>query len=312
MGSEMCIRDRFCRDFHNDKVRLHFPKICTGVSCYVNTILQSLAVSFDAWSCIIPHDLSSAHFLKYLVSMMKLMKFRSSKVDPAHFVDKLGALISRARGVKFIANRANDVPEVLGYILAEMLAQCPDSSRYIFSTSFKVDRSCDVCFSSSFAEEQVSMLRVPVRSTIQASIEDFFISSRLDGPNQRYCGVCGINQDASTEVSLVKPPDLLIVHLVRFTQVGTSNFIKNSMAVHCDQSISMVEKSSEPHTSHSYDLISVIEHSGPFDSGHYTCVVREPRSGQFFLCNDSVVKPADVSQFKAPYVLFYRRRQLSV
>ena len=67
------------------------------------------------------------------------------------------------------------------------------------------------------------MLRVPVRSTIQASIEDFFISSRLDGPNQRYCGVCGINQDASTEVSLVKPPDLLIVHLVRFTHVGTSN-----------------------------------------------------------------------------------------
>ena len=283
-----------------------------GQTCYVNTILQSLAVSFDAWSCIIPRDLSSAHFLKYLVTMMKLMKFRSSKVDPAHFVDRLGALISRARGVIFIANRANDVPEVLGYILAEMLTHCPDSSRFIFSTSFKVDRSCDVCFSSSFAEEQVSMLRVPVRSTIQASIDDFFISSRLEGPNQRYCGVCGINQDASTEVSLVKPPDLLIVHLVRFTQVGASNFIKNSMAVHCDQSISMVEKSSEPHTSHSYDLISVIEHSGPFDNGHYTCVVREPRSGQFFFCNDSVVKPVDVSQFKAPYVLFYRRRQLSV
>ena len=84
------------------------------------------------------------------------------------------------------------------------------------------------------------------------------------------------------------------------------------MAVHCDQSICMVEKSSEPHTSHPYDLISVIEHSGPFDNGHYTCVVREPRSGQFFFCSDSVVKPVDVSQFKAPYVLFYRRRQLSV
>ena len=66
--------------------------------------------------------------------MMKLMKFRSSKVDPAHFVDKLGAFISRARGVKFIANRANDVPEVLGYILSEMLAKCPDSGRTIFST----------------------------------------------------------------------------------------------------------------------------------------------------------------------------------
>ena len=283
-----------------------------GQTCYVNTILQSLAASFDSWSCIIPQDLSSAHFLKYLVSMMKLMKFRSSKVDPAHFVDKLGALISRARGVKFIVNRANDVPEVLGYILSEMLAKCNDSGKYIFSTSFKVDRCCDVCFSSSCTEEQVSMLRVPVRSSIKLSIQDFFKSSRLDGPNQRYCGVCGINQDATCDICLIRPPELLIIHLVRFTQVGVSDFIKNGMAVHCDRSISLTESSSEPHTTHRYDLISVIEHSGPFNSGHYTCVVQEPRSGQFFFCNDSIVKPVDISRFKAPYVLFYRRSQLSV
>ena len=112
----------------------------------MNVILQSLAASFDSWTCIIPHDLSSTHFLKYLVSMMKLMKFRSSKVDPAHFVDKLGALISRARGVKFVMNRANDVPEVLGYILCEMLAKCPVSIKYIFSTSFKVSRSAMFAF----------------------------------------------------------------------------------------------------------------------------------------------------------------------
>ena len=41
--------------------------------------------------------------------------------------------------MKFIVNGANDVPEVLGYILCEKLAKCPDSSKYIFSTSFKVD-----------------------------------------------------------------------------------------------------------------------------------------------------------------------------
>ena len=149
-------------------------------TCYVNVILQSLAASFDSWTCIIPHDLSSTHFLKYLVSMMKLMKFRSSKVDPAHFVDKLGALISWARGVKFIMNRANDVPEVLIYILCEMLAKCPVSSKYIFSTSIKVDRSCDVCFSSSCTEEQVSTLRVPVRSSVQLSIQDFLVSPQAD------------------------------------------------------------------------------------------------------------------------------------
>ena len=113
-------------------------------------------------------------------------------------------------------------------------------------------------------------------------------------------------------VCLIKPPELLIIHLVWFNQVGASDFIKNGMAVHCDRTLSLTESSSEPNTTHLYDLISVIEHSGPFNSGHYTCVVQEPRSGQFFFCNDSIVKPVDISQFKAPYVLFYRRSQLSV
>ena len=104
--------------------------------------------------------------------------------------------------MKFIVNGANDVPEVLGYILCEMLAKCPDSSKYIFSTSFKVDRSCDVCFLSFCTEEQVSRLRVPVRSTIQLSIQYFSKSSHLNGPNQPFCGVCGINQDAISDISL--------------------------------------------------------------------------------------------------------------
>ena len=66
--------------------------------------------------------------------MMKLIKFRSSKVNPAHFVDKLGALISRSRGVKFIVNRANDVPELLGYILSERLAKC--QMHHVSATTF--------------------------------------------------------------------------------------------------------------------------------------------------------------------------------
>ena len=44
-----------------------------GQKGYLSTILQSLAASFDSWSCIVPQDISSAQFLKYLVSMMKLI-----------------------------------------------------------------------------------------------------------------------------------------------------------------------------------------------------------------------------------------------
>ena len=142
--------------------------------------------------------------------------------------------------MNFIVNGANDTPYQC-YILCEMLGKCPDLTKYILSTSFKVDRSCDVCFSSFCPEEQVSRLRVPVRSTIQLSIQYFSKSSHLDGPNQPFCGVCVINQDTTSDVSLIKPPELLIVHFVRFTQVGASDFNENGMAVHCDRSNSLSE-----------------------------------------------------------------------
>ena len=98
------------------------------------------------------------------------------------------------------------------------------------------------------------MLRVPIRSSISSSIQELFKTSHMDGPNQRFCGVCGSDQNATTEVSLVKPPELLIVHLERFTQVGPGNFIKNSLAVACDRSISLTEKTAEPCTVHNYCL----------------------------------------------------------
>ena len=186
-----------------------------------------------------------------------------------------------------------------------MLARCPSSEK-ILSTSFKVERSCDVCFTSSCSEEQVSMLRVPIRSSISSSIQELFKTSHMDGPNQRFCGVCGSDQDATTEVSLVKPPELLIVHLKRFTQVGPGNFIKNSLAVACDRSISLTEKTAEPCTVHNYCLFSVIEHSGTCGNGHYTCYVQEPRSRQWYFCNDSFVEKSDIGKYKYPYILFYR------
>ena len=154
------------------------------------------------------------------------------------------------------------------------------------------------------------MLRVPLRRSISSSIQELFKTSHMDGPNQRFCGVCGSDQDATTEVSLVKPPELLIVHLERFTEVGPGNFIKNSLEVACDRSISLTKKTSEPCTIYNYCLFSVIEHSGLCGNGHYTCYVQELRSRQWYFCNDSFVEKSDIVKCKYPYVLFYRRNQL--
>ena len=68
------------------------------------------------------------------------------------------------------------------------------------------------------------MLRVPIRRSISSSIQELLKTSYMNGPNQRFWCGCGSDQDATTEGSLVKPPELLIVHLERFNQVGPGKF----------------------------------------------------------------------------------------
>ena len=163
-----------------------------------------------------------------------------------------------------------------------------------FTTTYQIERICDTCGSSSKVDDKVVLLRVPIRNTINLSIQQFFRTSSE-------------NQDATSEVELVIPPQILIVQLERFTAVGGNNFIKNTMKVSCD-----TEKIAKPHMRHAYKLISVIDHSGPYSNGHYTCFVQDQTSKQWFCCNDSIVNKSDISLFPNPYILFYRIDKLEV
>ena len=62
------------------------------------------------------------------------------------------------------------------------------------------------------------------------------------------------------------------------------------------------EEIEEPHTKHAYDLISVIDLSGTFSNGHYTCFVLDVPSNQWFLCNDSSVKKSSLYMCLSSYV----------
>ena len=50
-----------------------------------------------------------------------MMRFKPDKVDPKFIVARLADFISKASGKTFVPNRAIDTPEVLQYILADVL-----------------------------------------------------------------------------------------------------------------------------------------------------------------------------------------------
>ena len=161
--------------------------------------------------------------------MLILMKMKSNRVDPSNLISKLGPFVSRAKGAPFRPNEPNDVPEVLGFILTEILARCPSSCN-VFSLLYRIENFCDSCASSSRSEDMLSILCVPVRRSINLSIQSFFSSSSLTGVNQRFCGVCDSKQDGTSVIQLSRPPQILIVQLKRFSSED-GVLIKDSMRV---------------------------------------------------------------------------------
>ena len=280
-----------------------------GETCYVNVILQCLAAAKEIWSSLSADILGNFSFLKYLVTMLKLMASGNNCVDPKFLVDRLGTFISTASGSPFIPNRSNDAPEVLGYILNN-ISTTRATTGNLFTTSVSIERTCDSCQNSSISEDSQPILRVPIRSTVGASLREIFRTSMLDGENQLSCSVCHSLEDGTSESKLTRAPEVLIIQLLRFTSIGPQQFIKNTMKVSCDTEVSLSEADSDPPISHVYRLVGIIDHSGTFSDGHYTCFVLDRSSNKWFLCNDSVVKQSDPSLCKNPYVFFYIRKSL--
>ena len=66
-----------------------------------------------------------------------------------------------------------------------------------------------------------------------------------------------------------------------------------------------MENIAEPYTSHSYKLISAIDHSGTYSNGHYTCFVLDKASNQWFWCNAPIVAKPRISLCLNPYHVVY-------
>ena len=67
-----------------------------GQTCYINAILQCLSCVHEIWSSLSADVLGDFQFLKYLVTMLKLMRSGSSCVDPKFLVARLGSFMSKA------------------------------------------------------------------------------------------------------------------------------------------------------------------------------------------------------------------------
>ncbi|XP_018434167.1 putative ubiquitin carboxyl-terminal hydrolase 11 [Raphanus sativus] len=141
-------------------------------------------------------------------------------------------------------------------------------------------------------------------------LEAFIAEEPLGPEDMWYCPACKEHRQAKKKLDLWKLPEILVVHLKRFTY---SRFLKNKIdklvnfPIHdLDLSKYVMNKDGQ---SCLYELYAVSNHYGGLGGGHYTACAKLMDENKWYDFDDSRVSPIDESEIKtsAAYVLFYRR-----
>ena len=125
------------------------------------------------------------------------------------------------------------------------------------------------------------------------------------------CDNCNRHGRAIQSSRLTTVPNILEIELLRFSQLRPGRYIKNSKTVLFDQDLDL-SAFSETKTSVRYRLLSVVQHLGSYDNGHYRCIAKGP-GGTWEDLDDSMVRKVglEVALRPAggwtPYTLFYAR-----
>ncbi|KAI5425272.1 hypothetical protein KIW84_031175 [Lathyrus oleraceus] len=146
--------------------------------------------------------------------------------------------------------------------------------------------------------------------SIYKCLEAFLREEPLGPEDMWYCPTCKKPQEATKKLDLWRLPEILVVHLKRFSY---NCFLKNKLETFVDFPINDLDLSTYvAHRSYpspySYMLYAIICHYGGLGGGHYTAFVRYGHD-KWYEFDDSRVAPADEETIKTPaaYVLFYKK-----
>ncbi|XP_041862524.1 ubiquitin carboxyl-terminal hydrolase 43 isoform X2 [Melanotaenia boesemani] len=192
-------------------------------------------------------------------------------------------------------------------------------------------------------QEEVVKDAESVRNLLQQHVQQY--SCTLDECFQLYtkeeqlapddawkCPHCKQLQQGMVKMSLWTLPDILILHLKRFRQVGERRN-KLTTFVHfpltgLDMTPHMVNRNNGPHQAplqlgwkqprradlvppdFLYDLYAVCNHHGGMHGGHYTAFCRNSVDGLWYSYDDSSAEPVPEAEVctRGAYILFYQKR----
>ena len=186
--------------------------------------------------------------------------------------------------------------------------------------------TCPQCGRESIKFDVYSSISLPLptdknKGTIRLEdcIEKFMEAEQLDDRDAYYCPNCRKHVCALKLIALWTIPDVLILHLKRFTFdtcMSSGSMLRSKVDNKVEFPINHLDLTKivlgpkDPSAPPIYNLFGVSEHIGATaNSGHYTATVRNSMDGQWYRCNDSHVglTSGEASITGGAYLLFYQR-----
>ncbi|CAF3405858.1 unnamed protein product [Rotaria socialis] len=191
----------------------------------------------------------------------------------------------------------------------------------IFAGQLKSTLECTHCQYQSTTFDMFWDLSIPLprnksSSSVQECIQLFMSKEELDGNEKPMCAKCKQKRRCTKKFSIQKCPDILVLHLKRFSQARG----RTKLNTHVDfpiinlklDDLADVMSTSYEGPVPTYNLFGISNHSGTAYSGHYTAQCKHPFTNQWHEFNDSsVYSLSEKSRFISSnaYVLFYERNK---
>ncbi|KAJ6238880.1 ubiquitin carboxyl-terminal hydrolase [Anaeramoeba flamelloides] len=151
------------------------------------------------------------------------------------------------------------------------------------------------------------------RITLDDCLKTFLEQEKLNQQNMWYCPDCKKHVCAWIKYDIWKLPEILIIHLKRFSETKFSRK-KIAKFVNFPEVLDMEKYILSPKNNcgYKYELYAISNHYGGVGSGHYTATLKNETTNKWFNFNDSSVTEIDSLKniiTQNAYVLFYRRKK---
>ena len=269
-----------------------------GNSCYINAVMQCLAVIDECKSSAVVAD-PEKFVAEYENLFTKLCNGRDKVVCPSKFKRALGKVDSR-----FDNTHPQDAEEFLSCVLARLKERRVGGEGAIEEKArgqLLATMCCSRCPYTSPAVDGFSCLSIQIRNgpslLIDDCVEDFLGDEEMSIEDGWRCRDCCEVMPGTKTFSVVKSPKLLIIHLKRFSFAdGQGSKIVTEVGIGTNLEVAGVQ----------YKLIGLVKHQGSKESGHYVAVIQT--SNGWLECNDVSVRRAtmeDLHWCPDAYILFY-------